>query len=169
MNTRRKRTREGPAQAVPTKVGEARRCSATRADGKPCEAPALGGRTTCTFHTPGLRKRCQAGRAAGGRERLRPRPTTPADEPMPDLIDTAAVNRYLGRLIGKVERGLLDARIATAVAGLVNLLQKGLASAEQLERIARLERAVAALPDPEGASVSGELAGLRRAAEGGVQ
>jgi len=163
MGARRPHTSEsGSRTATLASKAAASHCGAIKPDGTPCRAYA-GPSGYCAFHNPKTAAAFRKGRVAGGRERMRPRATTPADEPMPDLTDTAAVNAYLGRLIGKVERGLLDSRIATAVAGLVNLLQKGIASSEQIQRIEAIERAVAALPVDQADAFAPDLAAVRSA------
>lgn len=166
MTTNRRRPPHGArpsAPPVPSPLA-GKRCKATRRDGTPCQAAALAD-GFCAFHSPKKAAAFRRGRAAGGRERMRPRAVTPPETPPADLSDTAAVVRYLGVLVNRCERGLLDVKIANAVTGLVNLLLRGLSQTEMLARFARIEAAVAALPAEQAADVRDELAAVRAASE----
>ena len=148
--------------------GATRLCKALRKDGTPCRAQALDGKEVCSFHDKRKARAFREGRKAGVRRRLTPLAVTPDSEPMPDLGNAEAVVAYIGRLIGLVERGKVEARIANAISVLASNLLRALNQTEMLARVARIEAAIKALPEGQGEAEAVELAGLRRAAEGGA-
>ncbi len=99
-------------------------CSATRRDGQPCTAPALGAGLLCFAHSPAVRGAREEARRKGGRNRSntsRARALTP---PRLGPIFATLEDALAGVLSGDV-----DPRVATAAAAvsraLVAILQAG--------------------------------------------
>jgi hypothetical protein len=125
-----------------------RPCAATRADGSPCRAQALPGKSFCTFHDPATAARRRAGRRAGGRARLRKAVVLPPDTPDAPLATTADVAGFLALTVNQTRRGELDAKVANCLGLLCGTLLRALESSELVKdleaRLAALEAADAA-------------------------
>lgn len=109
-------------------------CGARRRDGSPCRAPA-GEDGYCFGHTPRLARERERGQSAGGRGRSsgnRLRKAVPSD-----------LQSVLERLIGALERtedGVLEARVAQAMASLAGAIVRVYEVGELATRVEQLER-----------------------------
>jgi hypothetical protein len=114
------------------------RCTATRADGSPCQGKALPGQSLCVFHSSLTAGACAEGRKKGGRRCRTPAATLPAnsaDLPLATVPDVAAM---LGDCINKVRRGELDSKVGNCVAVLAGVLLRALEGGELAAEVARL-------------------------------
>lgn len=118
------------SQAPPTVPN---RCRATRRDGAPCSAPALGS-GWCFAHDPDLAAQRAAARKSGGKNsskivRLR------------GLVPPRLVNVYdkLEQALGDVESGQLDPKQANSMANLARAMVAVLTAGELEERVRKLE------------------------------
>jgi hypothetical protein len=89
----------------------------------------------------------------------------PVDAPQAVLNSSRALAEHLGELIHRCERGVIDTKVAAVVAQLANSLLRALSQIEVVERIERIEQAVATLPGSEAEDVRGELAAVKTASE----
>lgn len=123
----------------------ARRCCRRRADGQRCRANAQIGERYCFFHDPRQRRRVAAVQKAGGCARtLVTPPPSRVSEVLEKPRTVAQVVELLGETINQVRAGEMDTRTANAVGflamGLVNAIEKGILE----QRLAELEKVVAA-------------------------
>ena len=111
------------------------KCTATRADGRPCSARALPGETMCWAHSGTTAAKRRAAHAAGGyhsRRGLRAQKLVPA-----------MIKPIVPLLIGgmhQVHRGELEPQRYTAMAAGASAVCRVFALAELEERIIALER-----------------------------
>jgi len=143
------------------------RCTHATKTGRPCRAAVRPGGKFCALHDPALEGARMAARrrAAATTNAPRRRRTLPAGTATPDLGNSRDVVGYLSQLVGRVERGEIDVRVGNCVGQIVNVLLRALSQVETVERIAAIERAVAALPADQAAGVADELARVRAASE----
>ena len=94
---------------------EARRCTARRQDGRPCQAPALPSSSDqmCFAHDSARQEALKASRAAGGRGRST---VARASRSLPPHL--AGVQQALLDLVAEVRNGTVEPPAATAVATL---------------------------------------------------
>lgn len=122
------RERDGGAQ------GAERLCQGMRADGSPCRARALPGRSYCWAHDPALREKRRAANSQGGRNK---RTTARITKLMPESLKPT-----LGALfaaLDEVHAGTLDAKQATAMASLAGAIGRLYEVAILEERLDALE------------------------------
>jgi hypothetical protein len=109
-------------------------CTATRADGQPCRAPALPGSGYCLNHDPNRAAERQAARERGGRNRADAvrlgKLVPPRLLPIYGLLEAA---------LREVHDGTLDPRAATAMASLGRALVAVLTAGELEGRVRDLE------------------------------
>ena len=108
-------------------------CSATRADGQPCQGKAGAG-GFCFAHDPALREKRRAAYATGGRNKATPRRL--------DKLMPASLRPVLDHLYAALEEthaGELDARQASAMASLAGAIAKLFESTELESRLQALE------------------------------
>jgi hypothetical protein len=132
------------------------RCTATRADGAPCQAPARGGTALCRWHDPSPEAKSRH------REESRRGGLAKAYNALPaidSLTDDPTISQHdpntaegLRACVAVAIRALFklpfDVRVAKAVASLATA-QRALIEASDLERrLAALEAAQAAPNDP---------------------
>lgn len=117
---------EGSGQHPPT-------CTATRKDGKPCQARATKS-GLCLAHDPGLEEKRQEARRQGGLNKAR---VARLGRLCPPRL--VAVYDHLEEALGQVHKGELDPRAATAMAALAGAMVRVLTSGEIEERLRRLE------------------------------
>jgi hypothetical protein len=112
-----------------------KQCAATRRDGQPCTAPALGQSAYCFAHDPTMAERRAKAREAGGRNKanvVRLRAVMPPRlVPLFETLETA---------LGEVHDGKLDPKKASAMASLARAMVSVLTSGELEERVRVLER-----------------------------
>jgi hypothetical protein len=130
-------------------------------DGKRCRAPAMMGKKTCVFHSPGQEKQAREARSRGGKNAHVPRiiPTTATPEVQLETLQD--VSRLLATTINEVRRGLLDVRVGNCVAALATCLAKTLQDAEESEiavQLEELKRLVGSRPVVAAANGHGILA-----------
>ena len=143
------------------------RCPGKTKSGRPCRAAVLPGSRFCLSHDPSRRAALAESRRRGGRTmaaRLAAK-VLPAGSPNPALDGSRDVVVYVSATIGRVERGEVDPRVGNCIAVLLACLQRALNQVEVLERIGKIEAAVAALPTAEAAGIADDLAAVRAASE----
>ncbi len=110
------------------------RCAATRADGTPCRAHALPGRSCCWAHDQDQQERAAEARRRGGQNRgnlARIRKATP------DALKEA--QDRLIEALRAVQTGDMDPRIGTAMATISSALVKVHEAGELAVRVEELE------------------------------
>jgi hypothetical protein len=113
-------------------------CTATRLNGEPCKARALGvDRPFCWAHAPELAAKRDAARANGG---LRSQPLHRIRRTLPTRLSPVA--QALEKALVEVHDGKLEPSRATAMAALARALISVLEAAEVEERVRRLEALV---------------------------
>lgn len=109
-------------------------CTAVRADGTPCRAPALGPGRACFAHDAAAAAAREAGRRKGGRQR--------SNLARVGRLGPARLRGLYERLeqgLEKLEAGELEPRRASAVAALAGAMIKCLTTGELEERVRALE------------------------------
>jgi hypothetical protein len=113
-------------------------CQATRRDGSPCRAPALGPSIYCFSHDPAREAQREQARRKGGHNRsgaVRLRALVP-----PRLLP---IFDPLERAMEEVHGGRLEPPRATAMASLARAMVAVLTAGEMEERLRRVEQTVA--------------------------
>ena len=131
------------------------RCKGQTKSGKPCQAAATAG-GLCFFHT-NPNKAAELGRI-GGRRNRRPSAAESVDA-LPKLESATAVRDAVSQLVADVYAGRLQPRVAAGLAPLMNLLLRAIATSDLEERIAIVEKRLAAA-DTVGGKQSEERASL---------
>lgn len=128
----------------PKKLGgvPARRCAATKLDGRPCPLPVVLGLTCCYQHAPEVAEERRAARSKGGYAATRSR-VLAGDTPRLSLDSPAAVRQALEDTIQSIRTGQLAPNVGHAVLHGISVSLK-LAELELSARLADLERQVAA-------------------------
>jgi hypothetical protein len=103
-----------------------------------CKAHAQNGSPFCFFHDPALGSQRAAARKAGGIARTR-RVVLPAQVPVKSLRTAAEVGELLGETINQVRRGELDLRVSNAIGYLSGILLGAIEKGSLEERLATLE------------------------------
>jgi len=111
-------------------------CRGTRKDGKPCQAPPTAS-GFCYFHENPDQVRI-LGRKGGRKNGY---PVT--DITVPDHATAAALGGVLDQTLRELLAGRLDARVATAVAQVVNTRRRLSDTIDHEARIAELEKKLA--------------------------
>jgi hypothetical protein len=86
------------------------RCTATKQDGNPCQAPALPGETLCWAHSPTTAEARDQARVRGGETRRRP--VLPEDAPAVELRKLGDVLTLVSQTVTQARRGSLDVKVA---------------------------------------------------------
>jgi hypothetical protein len=128
-------------------------------NGERCRGTARPGTARCTFHTPGLRRRCAEGRRAGGVRRATRRAVLPADAPDLSQDGPQDVSRALGVILNHTLKGRLDPRVGNAAAYMLSLVIRIQQGAETEQRIADLEQRLEAAARAGGHAIGYHAAG----------
>ena len=123
-------------------IKQFRRCSHQPDNGTRCKANAQTGSEFCFFHDPALAEKRAAARKAGGIARSR-RVTLDADFPVKPLRTVAEVIELLGETINQVRRGEIDSRVSNAIGYLSGILLGAIEKGSFEGRLAALEAALA--------------------------
>jgi hypothetical protein len=118
----------------------AHRCRAKTKSGQPCRAAATPG-GLCFFHA-NPDKASELGRLGGRANRHASGENV---DPLPTLDNATAVRDTVGRLIADVHAARIHPRIAAALTALLSLQLRAIETTD----IARLERRLARLENPE--------------------
>jgi hypothetical protein len=126
-------------------------CSHARRDGSPCRAPALPGKTVCTFHDPDLAKRRAAGRRRGG-ETTRSRHAAAVLPGAPEVIfkSMADVSALLATTATQVRRGEVDCKVGNCLAYIAATAMKAIQQSDLETRMARIEERLSAMNTVKG-------------------
>jgi hypothetical protein len=116
-------------------------CTATRADGQPCQAQALPGRGLCIAHDPEARERHKAGQRKGGKAKSTQARAAKQWAAIGREIDPADLPAVLRAAIAAVWEGTLEPSQASAIATLAKTSVAITNDIELEERIAALEQA----------------------------
>jgi hypothetical protein len=116
-------------------------CDFTKANGQPCRARALPGKTVCIFHDPAHARQRAAGRRAGGRASVRKIAVLPPEAPDLELRTVADVVVLLASTINQTRKGQLNPGVANTVGYLAATLLKALQEGDLEKRLAALEQA----------------------------
>jgi hypothetical protein len=116
-------------------------CTATRADGQPCQAQALPGRGLCIAHDPEARERHKAAQRKGGRAKSTQARAAKQWATIGREIDQADLPAVLRAAIAAVWAGTLEPSQASAIATLAKTSVAITHDIELEARIAALEQA----------------------------
>lgn len=122
-------------------------CKKTKRDGKRCRAMAIAGSRYCFFHNPAVGKARTAAQQRGGRaNRAAVLPTDAADVRLESSGDIAIL---LAETINQVRKGKVAPKVASTIGYLASSLTRVMEATRFEERLARVERAIAArTPEP---------------------
>jgi hypothetical protein len=118
-----------------------RRCSATRADGQPCQARAVPDADLCFAHHPDYRTRHKAGQRKGGRAKSTQARAARQWAAVGREIEPSDLPAMLRAAIAAVWEGRLEPSQASAIATLAKTSVAITNEIELEERIAALEQA----------------------------
>lgn len=105
-------------------------CTHKKKNGEPCKAPALAGKTCCTFHSAEHKLAVQRGRVEGGS--VRAPSTLPADTPPLPLATAGDVLTAMAECYNLIRVGKLGVREGNALALIGGTLLRAV-EARQLE------------------------------------
>jgi len=123
-----------------------RQCTEITRGGERCRAPAVTGSSFCFFHDPAsARKRADAARRGGEKNRATVLPPDTPDFPLRNAADASAL---VARTINQVLCGEVDPKIANAVGYLLTVHMKAYDMHQLERRIAEIEAVV--MPEKDG-------------------
>ena len=120
------------------------RCTATKADGTPCQAAALPGKPTCVFHDPSRQAEGEAARSRGGRASHKP-PAVVADAEDVAFTTVPDVVRFLAATASQVRRGELDCRLGNCLTYIAATALRAVQPDDVARQVAELRRELEAL------------------------
>jgi len=112
------------------------RCRARAKNGKACRAAATSG-GLCFFHANPA-KASELGRLGG--KKSRSETVVENLPPLPRITTLAALRDATAQLVESIYQGIVDPRIGTGLAPLLNVQLKAMDVAELEERVAKLEQ-----------------------------
>jgi hypothetical protein len=117
-------------------------CSATRKDGRRCEAAALPGDVHCFAHSERTKQARDQARRNGGKSRMKAAAVLPT---APDVVitDIASVTRFLTETASQARRGDIDVKLANCLGYLAGQMLKSLQQGEIEMRLQTLEEEAA--------------------------
>jgi hypothetical protein len=124
-------------------AADSQRCTATRTDGQPCEAPARPGRSYCAFHDPELAEQRADARRRGGQRRSQKAAVLSSDAPDLPLQTVGDVTRLLADTINQCRRGQLDPRVGNCLGYLASVMVRAIEGSETERRLAAIEEQMA--------------------------
>ena len=110
---------------------KARPCNSRKADGSPCQAPAVAGFDQCFFHDPGLSAARAEASKAGGKARARALAVVDTvslavNTPDTELRTVKDVASLLSDTIDQFRRGKIAPKVGSTVGYLASILLKAL-------------------------------------------